>query len=136
MLNNLKHAVAPSALFFVLSLPQLYGKTGSFLGSNDNCPSVKTRLLHALAFFVVTYMLAKYTDVESGHNLVRYSLFSAMAFFVFSSNELYYLTETVLGKVNSGLSNSMGLTSCPSMTGIAVHTVLYGLFLTWVKSLN
>jgi hypothetical protein len=137
MLNNLKHALGPSALFFALSLPQLYGKTGSYLGATTNCPNVRTRLLHSLAFFVVTYLLTKYYDSSAtpGH-LVRYSVHSAMAFFVFSSPELYTLTETLLSKLNMSSRLNMGSSDCPSMTGIAVHTVVYGLFLSWVKSLE
>ena len=140
MISNLKHAVVPASLFFVLSLPQLYAKTGSYMGdsSADGCPSMKTRLLHALAFFVLTYLLTKYTDSEADKShLVRYSLYSALGFLVLSSPELYKLTGTVLGKVSSDLSARMGTSYCnPSMTGIAVHSGVFALFLSWAKSLG
>ena len=137
MISNLKHAVVPASLFFVLSLPQLYGKTGSYFGENSgNCPSMKTRLLHALAFFALTYLITKYTDTEADKShLVRYSLNSSLAFLVLSSPELYHLTESLFRRVNTDFAGRMGPNNCPSMTGIAVHSVLFAVFLSWAKSL-
>ena len=137
MISNLKHAVVPASLFFVLSLPQLYAKTESFMGDSGECPSMKTRLLHALAFFVITYLLTKYADSEANKShLVRYSLYSSLGFVVLSSPELYKLTGSVLGKLSSNLSAKMGSDCRPSMTGIALHSVIFALFLTWAKSLG
>ena len=137
MLSNLKHAAVPSALFLVLSLPQLYGKTGGLFGGEDNCPNVKTRLLHTLAFFALTYLVAKYHDTSASRDhLVRYSLHSALAFFALSSPELYALTDNILGRVNGDLAQQMGSFGCPSMVGVGIHTVLFALFLTWAKSLK
>lgn len=140
-MNNLKHAAVPSALFLVLSLPQLYGKTNEYLGSDKgNCPGVKTRLLHTVAFFALTYLVAKYHGDNNDHKaMVRYALNSALMYFVLSSPAIYSLTESVLGGVDNvvdtGVSSGLG-GDCPTLKGVAVHTVVFCLFLMWAKTLN
>ena len=137
-LNNLKHALVPSALFFVLSLPQLYGESNKLLGdSGDNCPNVKTRLLHTLAFFAVTYLIARYQDGSgaSKKSLARYAFNAAMAYFVLSSPEMYWLTGKVFGLVDSDLGSSLEA-QCPNMKGVVVHTVVYALLISLFKHLN
>lgn len=140
-MNNLKHAAVPSALFLVLNLPQLYGKTNEYLGSNSgNCPGVKTRLLHTIAFFALTYLVAKYYgDNRDQKSMVRYAVHSALMYFVLSSPAVYSLTESVLGRadsyINTGVSSGLG-GNCPALKGVVVHTAVFGLFLMWAKTLN
>mgnify|MGYP006146752089 CR=1 FL=1 len=138
MLDNLKKTALPAGMFMLLSLPQVYGKTNDlFKTGGENCPTFKTRLLHTLAFFVLSYLSVKfYGEKISQNKMVRYALCSALLFFLLSSPELYQLTGSLMGNVNSEFSAKMGQSNCPTLTGVLVHTAAFSLVLSWVMTLK
>lgn len=139
MLDNLKKTALPAGMFLLLSLPQVYGHTNGFLKTDgDNCPTFKTRLLHTLAFFVLSFLSMKYYGEEkmSKNKMIRFSMCGALMFFLLSSPELYKLTGSLVGRVNDGFANRMGDSECPSFTGVLVHTAVFALTLSWVMTLK
>lgn len=121
--NNLYHAGMGAAMFMLVSLPQLYGKTNSLVYDDGSCPTYKSKLLHTLAFFALVVLVMKYIGKSDKPLalLCKYALFGSLLFFVMSSNEAYKLTNSLY----PGLADN----GCPSMTGICVHTILFGLAL-------
>lgn len=113
-----------AVLFFLVSLPQWYAKTNNYLNVAGECPSFKSKLLHTLAFFVLAWLAMKYVSkIEaSNEQLARYALYGSLLFFFVSSDEVYMLSRSL----NAGLADERG---CPTMTGVAVHTVVFWLAL-------
>lgn len=139
LLDNLKSTALPTGLFFLLSLPQVYGQTNKLVGSNrGECPDHKTRLLHTVAFFVLIYLSMKYrSDGQKTHQqLVACSLRAALLFFFFSSTELFSLTDNLVGRVTPSFRGRMGVESCPTPTGVVVHSLIFWLVLSWVVNYN
>ena len=133
LIDNLKNTVVPAGLFFVLTLPQAYEQSGKMFGyTSDTCQPFKTRLLHAVAFFVLMYFTTKNfgDDRDKSYDqLMKYCLYATLLFFVFSSKELFQLTSNFTSKTESS--------ACPSdMTGVAIHTLLFWVALSWVTTLD
>lgn len=138
LVNNLKKTALPTGLFVLLSLPQVYGRTNNMLGANGaDCPEYKTRILHTVSFFVLTYLSAKfYGQPMSKKQMLRCSLVGALMFFFLSSTELYSVTGSLVGRVNNNLGQRMGPETCPTLVGVAVHAIVFNLVLNWVMSLK
>lgn len=138
LLNNLKKTALPAGMFLALSLPQVYGKTNGLLGAgSDDCPTYKTRLLHTVAFFVLTYISMKVNGEKMSKNqMTKYSLYGALMFFFLSSNAMYSLTGSLVSNANSGWGERMGDAACPTLTGVLVHTAVFALMLSWVMTLK
>jgi hypothetical protein len=118
--KNLYHAGLGAAMFMLMSLPQIYGKTNPLLNDDGSCPTYKSKLLHTLAFFALVVLVMKYVGKSDKPLalLCKYALFGSLLFFVMSSSEAYKFTNSF----HAGLADN----GCPSMTGIIVHTVLFG----------
>jgi hypothetical protein len=121
--KNLYNAALGSAIFMLVSLPQLYAKTNPLVNDDGTCPTYKSRLLHTLVFFALVLLVMKYIGKSDKPLalLCKYALFGSLLFFIMSSSEAYKLTNSLY----SGIADN----GCPSMTGIVVHTVLFGLAL-------
>lgn len=120
--KTLKQIALSGLAFAVVSLPDLYARSNKFLHVEGNCPSWKSRLLHTLAFYVIMYLLVVYVEKsdESRSQIVKRCLASTLLFFLFSSPEMYRLTDSF--KILDTADDS---TACPTMQGIAVHTGLF-----------
>src|SRR3989338_5503724 len=116
------HAGAVALVFALLSLPQMYERSNRYFEAPVTCPTYKSKLLHALAFVALSWLVMKYVIKSEGNNalLLKYSVYAGLLFFFVSSDEFYMLSRTF----NAGLADEQG---CPSITGIAVHTVVYWL---------
>lgn len=128
--QKLYHAVISSCVFLVASLPYGYGKTNNYMSDFGVCPTYKSKLLHTLGFFALSLLVMKYV-VKSDKSLelmVKYSTYSSLLFFLMSSPEAFKFT----GNLVDGLSD---FTGCPTLTGVLVHTVLYGLALLLLMGL-
>lgn len=138
-LDNLKKTALPTGLFFLLSLPQVYGQSNKLVRSNrGECPDHKVRLLHTVAFFVLMYISMKYNN-EAGKTqkqLVKCSMYGALLFFLFSSTELFALTDHLVGMVSPGVKGKMGEEGCPTVTGVVVHTLVFWLVTSWIATLG
>ena len=121
--QNVYHAILGSAMFMLVSLPQLYSKTNPLVNEDGTCPTYKSKLLHTLVFFALVLLVMKYIGKSDKPTalLCKYALFGSLLFFIMSSSEAYKFTNSLY----SGLADN----GCPSMTGIVAHTVLFGLAL-------
>lgn len=54
---------------------------------------------------------------------IKYSLYSAIVFFVIASPFVYKLTSSILGKWVAGPSG------CPTISGLVLHTIVFGLII-------
>lgn len=118
--KTLQQASLGAAAFFAVSLPDFYARSNKFLAVEGNCPSWKSRLLHTIAFFVVTYLIIMHVEKpEDKSNVMKRCMASTLLFFVLSSPEVYRLTDS-LGFLDTADDNA-----CPTMTGILAHSVAF-----------
>lgn len=129
--QKLYHASIKACLFFVVSLPYVYTKTNKWASVESDCPTYKTKLLHALVFFALSMMSIKFfgKDNMSTNMMIKYSIWASLLFFFMSSPELYKLTRNL----SDSWANEDG---CPTLTGVVAHSVAYGLVLMGMMSLN
>jgi hypothetical protein len=119
--KTLQHAALGGFAFFAVSLPDLYARSNKFLAVDGNCPSWKSRLLHTIAFFVVTHLITTYVEnPEDKSTIMKKCMSSTLLFFILSSPEVYRLTNS-FGFINTADDN----TACPTMTGILVHSGVF-----------
>lgn len=118
--KTLQQAALGGAAFFAVSLPDFYARSNKFLAVEGNCPSWKSRLLHTIAFFVVTYLIINYVEkTEDKANIMKRCMASTLLFFVLSSPEVYRLTDSL------GFVDTADDSACPTMTGILVHSGVF-----------
>lgn len=119
--KTLQQAALGGLAFFAVSLPDFYARSNKFLAVDGNCPSWKSRLLHTIAFFVVTYLIITYVEKpEDKSNVMKRCMASTLLFFILSSPEVYRLTDS-FGFMDTADDN----TACPTMTGILAHSGLF-----------
>ena len=128
--QKLYHAAISSCVFLVASLPYGYGKTNGFISADGDCPTYKSKLLHTLGFFALSLLVMKFVGKSEKplQLMVKYATYASLLFFLLSSTEAFKFT----GSLVNGLADSTG---CPTMTGVVVHTVLYGAALIGLMSL-
>lgn len=127
--QKLYHSGVAAAIFLVASLPQLYSKSNSLVSDSGNCPTHKSRLLHVVLFYAISVLVMKFVlkSDKSFQTMSKYAINGALLFFLLSSPETYSLTNSVVG----GLSDN----GCPTIKGLAVHTVVYLVALVGLMSL-
>lgn len=109
-------------LFAIVNHPSTYAATTKYLSSSitdlAGCPTSKGLLIHTLVFFVITLLtMGRPRDIDLLK--VKYSIYGALIFFAISSPAVYSLTSELTG----------GLTAdergCPTVTGVALHALVY-----------
>lgn len=128
--QKLYHAAISACVFLVASLPYGYGKTNGFVSDAGDCPTYKSKLLHTLGFFALSLLVMKFVGKSDKplELMVKYATYASLLFFLMSSTEAFKFT----GSLVDGLADSTG---CPTLTGVVVHTVLYGGVLMLLMSL-
>jgi len=125
-----------SALFFVaVSLPDTYKQTSRLTNTIDqnNCPTVHGKFIHTAVFFILNFVMMKiaesYKEREHLSNglMAKYAFSGALLFFVVSSSDTYLLTSQLFGE-------QIGSNGCPTLTGIAVHGVVFAALLVLMMS--
>lgn len=118
--KTLQQAALGGAIFFAVSLPDFYARSNNFLAVEGNCPSWKSRLLHTIVFFVLTYLAITYVEKsENKDNIMKRCVTYTLLFFILSSPELYRLTDSF------GIITTADRNACPTVTGIAIHSVVF-----------
>ncbi len=121
--QKLSISLGSAFLFMLVSLPQTYKLTDNLLPvntSNDitNCPTNAGLLLHALVFFVLTYLSMMGADVNPGIKL-KHTLYATLIFFLIASPTVYSLTGSIFGQ---SIADANG---CPTLLGVFVHALVY-----------
>lgn len=126
MLNSLRQAGIASAVFLLLSLPQVYSKTNPFVSEQGECPTFKTRLIHFVSYLVLVVLALKYLVKldRPCPDITGYALYAGLLFFLISSPEMYQLTNSLFGE-NLKLAEG----SCPTFAGVLTHTAVFALCL-------
>lgn len=122
-----------SVLFTLINYPETYKITNKLLPFNlynlkKGCPTDVGLVLHTLVFFALTFLSMRNADVETGVKL-KHSLYGTLIFYLLSSPVLFSLLSKVLGKGYSSLSG------CPTIYGVLLNALLYGLVLVGVMYL-
>lgn len=118
--KTLRQAALGGLAFFAVSLPDLYARSNKLLAVDGNCPSWKSRLLHTIAFFVVTYLIITYVEKPDDTSIImKRCMASTLLFFVLSSPEVYKLTDSFQ------LIDTADDKACPTITGILVHSGVF-----------
>jgi len=113
-----------SALTFALvNLPQTYKITNNFLPINlynifTNCPTKEGLLVHALIFFVLTFLSMGNPTQKTGIKL-KHTIYGTLIFFLISSPAVYSFVGSILGEQ---FANSDG---CPTTLGVLTHAAVY-----------
>lgn len=129
--KTLQQTALGGLTFFAVSLPDFYARSNKFLEVEGNCPSWKSRLLHTIAFFVVTYLVIMNVEKpEDKSNVLKRCLFSTLVFFLLSSPEVYRFTDS-FGVIKTSDNNA-----CPTMTGVIAHSGVFMLVNLLIQHLN
>lgn len=129
--KTLQQAALGGLTFFAVSLPDFYARSNKFLEVEGNCPSWKSRLLHTIAFFVVTYLVIMNVEKpEDKSNVLKRCLAATLVFFLLSSPEVYRLTDSF------GILDTADVNACPTMTGVLVHSGVFMLVNLLIQHLN
>lgn len=118
--------------FLIVNLPLTYRFTNSILpfstfNTATNCPTSAGLLVHALVFFLITFLTMGNPRRETGLK-VKYSLYGTLIFFLLSSPAIYSLTGAIFGR-------SIATNGCPTFMGVVLHSIVYFLFLVAVMYL-
>lgn len=124
---KLSYSLIGLVTFIVVSLPQVYSLTDKLSGLDleiADCPTHVGHLAHTLVFFLlilaIMYAMSKYTNKLNGPSvgqMVKYSIYSALIFYLISNAELYALTSEIFTGTISG---------CPSISAVLAHSVVFG----------
>lgn len=145
--QKVKYAILPAVVFFLVSLPQVYGitdKVGATVGEyasplgyhsyDGGCPTSTGKFLHSVVFFLVNWLLMQVarnrgwmgSDRRASNDLLaKYAFYATLIFFMVSSTDAYRVT----GRFASGLATKTG---CPNVRGIVVHALVFLVVLTLV----
>ena len=115
-------SVFSAVLFMVVNLPQTYQLTNKIIPGtilSNGCPTALGLLIHALVFFVVSFLSMGTSDkIETGVKL-KHSLYGTLIFFFLSNPVTYKLMGKVFG---TNISDTSG---CPTFLGILISSILY-----------
>jgi hypothetical protein len=118
-------SVFSAIIFAALNLPVSYELTrklhDGFVDASG-CPTSKGILIHTIVFLVISFLLMG-NPLEEPLLKLKYGIYAALLFFLFSSPVMYSVT--------SALTN--GLTAaengCQTNMGVVVHAAIYALAL-------
>ena len=121
--QKLSISIKSALLFAVVNLPQVYKLTDSVLpinlfNSGTNCPTNTGLLVHAIVFFVLTFLSMSFATARLGIKL-KHSLYGTLIFFLISSPAMYSFVGSVLG---DQFADSNG---CPTMLGVVLHAAVF-----------
>jgi hypothetical protein len=122
--NSKMLKVAKSAALFVLfNLPITYQLTNSVLRNTwdvvTQCPTTTGKLVHAAVFALTNYLLMK-GDKLSRDEKIKKALANGLVFLVLSSSQAFSLVGGIAGPM-------VAIGGCPSLAGIILHGLVYGL---------
>jgi hypothetical protein len=132
LINNKKvtYSALSAIVFMAVSLPQTYQQTDNrFITTVDGaCPTPEGKFLHTGVFFVILYFLMKWLNRSnlSDGLIAKYSFYSALIFFMLTSNDSYALTTRL------GLPDMIDGSGCPTKRGVLIHGLVYLVVLTLI----
>lgn len=131
--QKLSISIGSALLFALINLPFTYQLTDSLLpidlyNNSTNCPTNMGLIVHALVFFIITFLTMGNPYDNTGVKL-KHSIYGTLIFFLIASPAIYALVGSVFG---SGFASSQG---CPTLAGVILHTIVYCMVLMAVMYL-
>lgn len=126
LVKSLRHAGVSAVLFLLVSMPQIYSQSNNLLSEQGNCPNFKSKLMHFVVFLVLAILVFKYLmklDRSFGE-MLGYALYASLLYYFISSQEMYQLTNLLLG---DSVKTTDGV--CPTFSGVVLHTGVFALCL-------
>lgn len=116
-------SLGSAALFALVNLPQTYQLTDSLLPLNlynsiTGCPTGVGLIIHAIVFFVLTFLSMGDPRNKTGIKL-KHTIYGTLIFFLISSPAVFSLVGSILG---NNIADSNG---CPTLVGVLLHAVVY-----------
>lgn len=136
-MSTLKEKIIISAssafLYMIVNLPQTYKLVNGVIPFNTynesiNCPTHTGLLLHAIVFFVLTFLTMGNPAKKTGIKL-KHSLYGTLIFFLISSPAMFAIVGKLLG---NQFADQNG---CPTIQGIFLHGIVYFIALVAVMYL-
>jgi hypothetical protein len=120
-------------LFAFINLPQTYQFTNNLtnqqlFNTTTNCPTNLGLIVHAIAFFVITFLSMGCSTKNVGIKL-KHTLYGTLIFYLVSSPALYSAVGSVLGRQFADING------CPTLAGIGLHSAVYFAILVGVMYL-
>jgi hypothetical protein len=120
-------AAIAAIIFFVVSLPMVYKQTNKMVSPDGtDCPFPETKFLHAIIFFVISFLAMKIFGKSVGgkegladSQSAQYSFYATLLFFVIASPETYAITK----KLFPWSTKSASL--CPTLKGVLLHSAVF-----------
>lgn len=122
-MQKLTISMGSAGVFALVNLPQTYQFTNNTLdlGTYDtatNCPTNVGLIIHAIVFFVLTY-LSMGNPIKNIGMKLRHTLFGALIFYLLSSPAVY---ATITLVAEGQFVNANG---CPNIMGVLLHALVY-----------
>lgn len=125
--QKLQISAGSAGLFALVNLPFVYKLTNNALpfstyNETTECPSNIGLVLHALVFFVLTFLMMGNPTKKVGIKL-KHSLYGTLIFFLLSSPAVFDVVNSVIGPYIEGRVTAIN--GCPTHVGILLHTFVY-----------
>jgi hypothetical protein len=128
-LKKLYTSVVLGFVFLVVASSYAYSITGRLASGvfERSCQTGLGHLLHTLVFFfaVLVLMMVKGNLMNREKPVllyIKYSIYSALVYYLLASKDMFAVVNSVI----PGVSDETG---CPTVMGVTLHAVVYGLAL-------
>lgn len=126
-------SIGSALLFAFINLPQTYKLTNNLIPLNlfneaTNCPTAIGLIVHALVFFVLTFLSMGNPYEKTGIKL-KHTIYGTLIFFLISSPAVFSLVGSILG---NQIADANG---CPTIMGVGLHAIVYCMALVAVMYL-
>lgn len=121
--QKLSISIGSALLFFLINLPGTYRITNSVLpldlyNGGTNCPTNTGLIIHAILFFVLTFLSMTRASINTGIKL-KHTIYATLIFFLIASPTMFSFTGSLFG---NSIADYNG---CPTTAGVLLHSVIY-----------
>lgn len=118
--HKFQASLTSALIFLVVSQPKVYHVTNKKFNIDSVCPTLITKLLHVVVFFILSLAVMHWFTHEHNNNVLmqaKCAYFAAILFFFLSSPEVYNFTNNLFGLTND--------VNCPAQDGILLHGIVF-----------
>jgi hypothetical protein len=109
-------------IFALINLPASYGLSSKYVRQDiidlSGCPTSKGILIHTIVFLVLSFLMMG-NPLKEPLIKLKYSIYGALLFFLFSSPVMYSVTSAL----TDGLTASEN--GCQTNMGVIIHAIIY-----------
>ena len=116
-------SLGSAAMFALVNWPTTYGFTSGLTGLDlvemgTGCPTYLGKIVHALVFFVGTFLSMGDPYQNTGVKL-KHTTYGSLIFYLVSSTAMFALVGSIMGSAYADVNG------CPTVAGVLLHTVVY-----------